>query len=70
MRLADGESAPVSQLYALATVHSLRPRAACGRTRRRLRPPVTGPATVIDLARARGRATGGFDFNPPEGNAA
>jgi hypothetical protein len=35
-----------------------------------MRPPVDGTATVIDIARARGRANHGFDFNPPEGNAA
>ena len=70
MSAADGESAPVSQLYALAPVYRLRPRSVCGSPRRRLRPPVDGAATVIDLARVRGRASNGSDFNPPEGNAA
>ncbi len=68
MRLADEGTATVSQLYALATVHRLRPPSACGSPRRRLRPPVQGPATVIDLTRARQRAYP--DFTPPEGNAA
>jgi hypothetical protein len=70
MRQGDDEVASVSQLYALAPVYRLRPRSVCGSPRRRLRPPVDGAATVIDLARVRGRSNNGFDFNPPEGNAA
>jgi hypothetical protein len=70
MRASDDDGASVSQLYALAPVYLLRPRSVCGSPRRRMRPPVDGTATVIDIARARGRANHGFDFNPPEGNAA
>ena len=70
MRQGDDEIASVSQLYALAPVYRLRPRSVCGSPRCRLRPSVDGAATVIDLARVRGRANNGFDFNPPEGNAA
>ena len=70
MSASEDGGASVSQLYALAPVYLLRPRSVCGSPRRRLRPPVDGTATVIDLARARGRSYNGFDFNPPEGNAA